>query len=94
MAAEESLGQEPSSPPNTTAHGALLSHITGGANTDTFQPMNINFGLFPPPSDDLLRPVQANGKRKKLKGKDKKKVFSDRALQDLAAWKERIKSAA
>ena len=36
------------SPPPTTAMGALLNHITGGANAETFQPMNVNFGLFPP----------------------------------------------
>ena len=36
-------------PPAETAHGALLGHITGGAEAETFQPMNVNFGLFPPP---------------------------------------------
>ena len=51
FAAAEALGQAPAPPPPETAHGALLAHITGGADADTFQPMNVNFGLFPPPPD-------------------------------------------
>lgn len=86
MAAAEILGLEFIAPPKTTALGSILNHVTGGANAETFQPMNINFGLFPPPTDDMLRPVQPNGKRKKLKGKDRKKVYTDRALKDLAQW--------
>ncbi len=89
FAAQEILGQKPNMPPKTTALGALISHITGGANADTFQPMNINFGLFPLPDDDLLRPRQENGKRRKLKGKDRKKVYTDLALKDLGDWLER-----
>jgi methylenetetrahydrofolate--tRNA-(uracil-5-)-methyltransferase len=50
--------------------------------------MNINFGLMPPPSEDMLFAPQPNGKRKKLKGKDRKKVYAIRARQDLAAWLE------
>ncbi len=86
FAAAEILGEEILTPPKTTALGSILNHISGGANAETFQPMNINFGLFPPPSDDMLRPVQPNGKRKKLKGKDRKKVYSVRALHDLDQW--------
>jgi methylenetetrahydrofolate--tRNA-(uracil-5-)-methyltransferase len=48
FAAAERLGQRPVPPPPTTAMGAILGHITGGADADTFQPMNVNFGLFPP----------------------------------------------
>ena len=48
MLAAELQGEDWMAPPATTAHGALLSHITGGAMADTFQPMNVNFGLFPP----------------------------------------------
>ena len=59
-------------PPPTTAFGALLAHITGGADAKTFQPMNVNFGLFP--------------ELKTARGKDRKKAMSDRALADLAAW--------
>ncbi len=52
MAAAEKLGQNFETPPATTALGALLNHITGGAESETFQPMNINFGLFPPLTKD------------------------------------------
>ena len=48
FAAAERLGQAPRVPPQTTALGALLAHVTGGANAETFQPMNCNFGLFRP----------------------------------------------
>ena len=51
MAAAELAGRDWSSPPRTTAFGALLSHITGDAEAATFQPMNVNFGLFPPLHD-------------------------------------------
>lgn len=95
MAAAELLGHEIETPPQTTALGALLHHVTGGAKPETFQPMNINFGLFPLPDDELLRPVQPEtGRRKKLKGKDRKKVYTDRALKDLDAWIEEKKIAA
>src|SRR5690242_17578624 len=47
FAAAELLGRPPAPPPPTTAFGALLGHITGGADARTFQPMNVNFGLFP-----------------------------------------------
>lgn len=60
-------------PPSTTALGALLAHITVGAEAETFQPMNVNFGLFPPPPP---------GPR----GRDRKKAQSARALADLAEW--------
>jgi len=63
-------------PPPTTAFGALLAHITGGADAKTFQPMNVNFGLFP--------------ELKTARGKDRKKAMSERALADLAAWLEQV----
>lgn len=94
FAAAEILGHAPQRPPETTALGSILSHVTGGANAETFQPMNINFGLFPPPSDDMLRPRQPNGKRKKLKGMDRKKVYTTRALNDLKNWLSSIEKAA
>ncbi len=81
-AVAERLGQTPSAPPSTTALGALLDHITGGADEKTFQPMNINFGLFPDLGDD----EGLNEKGRRLKGKDRKQAMSDRARRDLKAW--------
>ena len=92
MAAAQTLGQNFETPPTTTAHGALLGHITGGADEQTFQPMNINFGLFPPPENPFI--TMPNGKRKKLKGKDRKKAYTTRALQDLEHWLGHDKLAA
>lgn len=90
FAASEILGQDIAVPPMTTALGALLNHITGGANADTFQPMNINFGLFPPLDDTeaYTTYTNKNGKemRKRLKGADKKKAVSARALKDIDLW--------
>ncbi len=91
LAASEIMGSNDHPlPPRTTSLGALLNHITGGANKETFQPMNVNFGLFPPPGEEFLRPRQPNGKRKKLKGKDRKKVYTDIAKRDLKEWLEGV----
>ncbi|MBL4805402.1 MAG: methylenetetrahydrofolate--tRNA-(uracil(54)-C(5))-methyltransferase (FADH(2)-oxidizing) TrmFO [Alphaproteobacteria bacterium] len=84
MAASELLGLNFEMPPVTTAHGALINHITGGADSETFQPMNVNFGLFPLPENPFQ--IMPNGKRKKLKGKDRKKCYTARAMQDLHEW--------
>jgi methylenetetrahydrofolate--tRNA-(uracil-5-)-methyltransferase len=65
-------------PPVDTAHGALLAHITGGAMADSFQPMNVNFGLFP----DIQPP---EGKRK-LKGRERKLAYAARALDSFRGW--------
>ena len=73
FAAAERLGFVPIVPPATTAMGALLGHITGGADATTFQPMNVNFGLFPP-LDGSLR------------GKERKQALAARALSDLDMW--------
>jgi len=67
-------------PPPTTALGALLSHITQGADERTFQPMNVNFGLFP--------------ELKGARGRDRKKAMSHRALADLDAWLGAARAAA
>ena len=77
MLAAEIKGQDWIAPPVTTAHGALLSHITGGAMADSFQPMNVNFGLF----------VPLEGK-KKLRGRDRKNAYAARALEDTKTWLE------
>jgi len=79
FAAAERLGLSVEIPPVTTAHGALLNHITGGANAETFQPMNINFGLFP----DI---DATNAKGRRAKGKDRKQAMSARAIEDLNEW--------
>ena len=77
FAAAERQGREIAAPPATTALGALLHHITAGADARTFQPMNINFGLFPPlPEGTITRGNR--GERKPL--------LARRALADLAHW--------
>ena len=73
FAAAERRGRVPAAPPNTTAIGALLAHIIGGADAKTFQPMNVNFGLFPP-IDAALR------------GKEHKQALATRALRDFDQW--------
>ena len=79
FAAAERLGAAPSPPPVTTAMGAMLCHITVGAEAETFQPMNVNFGLFPP--------VEAtDDKGKRLRGRKRKQAMSERALGDFDAW--------
>ena len=90
--AEESAGQTPSLPPETTAFGALLNHITKGhiayeeeMGRKSFQPMNVNFGLFPPV--DIVKPEGHQGRwRGKEKGAAKKLAITGRALADLERW--------
>jgi len=76
FAAAELRGESLSKPPGETALGALLGHITGGADAETFQPMNINFGLMPPLPE-------------RFRKADRKKAFTDRARAALAQWIER-----
>ncbi|HZD25951.1 MAG TPA: methylenetetrahydrofolate--tRNA-(uracil(54)-C(5))-methyltransferase (FADH(2)-oxidizing) TrmFO, partial [Alphaproteobacteria bacterium] len=73
FAAAERHGESPVAPPPTTALGALLAHITGGADAGSFQPMNVNFGLFPPLDEKVAR-------------KGRKPALSARALADLSGW--------
>jgi methylenetetrahydrofolate--tRNA-(uracil-5-)-methyltransferase len=77
FAAADAQAREIVLPPVTTAIGALLHHVTAGANAETFQPMNVNFGLFPEPDAQT-------GKR--LKGRDRKTLYSQRARAALAGW--------
>ena len=86
FAAAERTGRLFAPPPGTTALGAILNHITGGADAETFQPMNVNFGLFPP-----LSRIQAG---RPPKGRDRKAALSKRALADLKAWQEQSLEAA
>ncbi|WP_375380910.1 methylenetetrahydrofolate--tRNA-(uracil(54)-C(5))-methyltransferase (FADH(2)-oxidizing) TrmFO [uncultured Sphingomonas sp.] len=73
FAGAELAGRTLPAPPPETALGALLGHITGGAAADSYQPMNVNFGLFPP----------IEGRTKKA---DRKKMYTDRGREALAGW--------
>ena len=77
LAVAEARGQRLDPVPPTTAMGALVTHITGGAEAKTFQPMNVNFGLFPP-----LDGIKG-GRRNR---KDRYKAYTDRAKADWAGW--------
>lgn len=77
LAAAEMQGRTVAPIPNTTAMGALLTHITGGADAKTFQPMNVNFGLFP-----LLEGMRGGRKGRK----DRYKGYTDRAKEDFTRW--------
>ena len=85
--AAERRGERPRLPPTTTAHGALIGHITGGhietidAGPGSFQPMNVNFGLFPP-----LGGPTAHGAKKGIQKGAQKPALCARALADLEAW--------
>lgn len=72
FAAAEWKGHRVVPPPAETAHGALLAHITGGARADSFQPMNVNYGLFPP--------LEGVGRR------ERKRALAERALGTLERW--------
>jgi methylenetetrahydrofolate--tRNA-(uracil-5-)-methyltransferase len=77
FAAAELGGETISQPPVETAMGALLGHITGGADAETFQPMNANFGLMPP--------IVGRWKRA-----DRKKAYTERARAAFADWLDRL----
>jgi methylenetetrahydrofolate--tRNA-(uracil-5-)-methyltransferase len=72
MAAAELAGREWTPPPRTSACGALLAHITGDAEAESYQPMNVNFGLFPPLPD--------------VKKKARKEAYTERAKADFGEW--------
>ncbi|MEM9901593.1 MAG: methylenetetrahydrofolate--tRNA-(uracil(54)-C(5))-methyltransferase (FADH(2)-oxidizing) TrmFO [Pseudomonadota bacterium] len=84
LSAGELLGQPHPPVPSTTAMGALLAHITGGAEAKTFQPMNVNFGLFPP--------VDARGGRRGRR--ERYRAYTDRAKSDWTAWLDAASRAA
>ena len=76
MAATELGGREWPEPPRTSAMGALLAHITGDAEAESYQPMNVNFGLFPPLPE--------------VKKKARKEAYTSRAKSDFGEWLERL----
>ena len=101
FAAAERHGEALSPPPPTTAHGALLAHITGGhietidAGPSSFQPMNVNYGLFPPLAETVT--FDKDGRkfgRGSAKNLARKSALSARALDDLAHWIGRETAAA
>ena len=84
FAAFEQIERPHPAPWASTALGSLLGHVTGGADPDTYQPMNINFGLFPPLS---VQEKDTTGRKiRRLRGKDRKAAYSRRALQELDGW--------
>jgi methylenetetrahydrofolate--tRNA-(uracil-5-)-methyltransferase len=78
FAAAELRGETLPAPPPETAIGAILAHITGGADAETFQPMNVNFGLMP----------AITGRSKKA---ERKKIYTDRARAALLEWIDQLK---
>ncbi|MEO6388961.1 MAG: methylenetetrahydrofolate--tRNA-(uracil(54)-C(5))-methyltransferase (FADH(2)-oxidizing) TrmFO [Croceibacterium sp.] len=72
MTAAELAGDDWTTPPRTSAMGALLAHITGDAEAETYQPMNVNFGLFPPLPD--------------VKKKQRKEAYTERGKADFGTW--------
>ncbi|MES1203238.1 MAG: methylenetetrahydrofolate--tRNA-(uracil(54)-C(5))-methyltransferase (FADH(2)-oxidizing) TrmFO, partial [Pseudomonadota bacterium] len=80
-------GEALAPPPNTTAFGALIAHVTGGhiVGKGTFQPMNVNFGLFPP-IDTPERDEAGKRIKGELRNKLKRRALADRALSDLDGW--------
>ncbi len=77
FAIAELQGRELTPPPITSALGALLSHVTGGAEVESFQPMNVNFGLMPPPDEAT-------------KKKDRKLAYTARARVDFKSWLDTV----
>ncbi len=78
--AAELMGQAINAPPITTSIGALLSHITVGADAKTYQPMNVNFGLFPPLAE-------------KTRKADRKRGYTERAGQHFKAWLDQVSAS-
>jgi len=76
MAAAALLGRDLAPPPPATAMGALVAHVTGGAEARSFQPMNVNFGLFPP--------IEAKAGRRGRK--DRYRAYTDRAKIEFSQW--------
>lgn len=78
----EARQTQPVLPPETTALGAMLKHLRDDTNIDDFQPMNINFGIFPTIQGETTK----NGKFRKIKGMERKEAYCRRALADIENW--------
>ena len=78
MAAADLAGRDWVPPPRTTAMGALLAHTTGDAEAETYQPMNVNFGLFPPLPE--------------VRKKSRKLAYTERAKADFGAWSKALEA--
>jgi methylenetetrahydrofolate--tRNA-(uracil-5-)-methyltransferase len=86
-AARAARGEEPVLPPRATAHGSLLAHL-GDANPKHFQPMNVNYGLFPPlPPPE---PVPGQRRTRKRSKREKNQALAHRALENLEPWRDAI----
>jgi methylenetetrahydrofolate--tRNA-(uracil-5-)-methyltransferase len=91
-AAADALAQSVVPPPATTALGSLLGHITGGhiesadAGARSFQPMNVNFGLFPPLAVQPTKKLDGTRLRGNEKTVARRQAISARALSDLDSW--------
>ena len=83
----EVSGGKAALPPRTTAFGAIYAHLRDTTNIENYQPMNVNFGLFPTISGEIT----VNGKFRKLKGADRKEAYCKRAAEDIKPWLEQIK---
>lgn len=87
FAAEELCGNIPLLPPETTSFGAMLGHLHDVTDIENYQPMNINFGIFP----DIRGEITANGKFRKIKGMERKTAYCRRAVADIAPWIKEMK---
>ena len=86
FAACEKNGTKASLPPKETAFGAMLGHLQDDTAIDNYQPMNINFGLFP----SITGEITANGKFGKIKGNERKEAYCKRALEQINEWIKNI----
>ena len=89
MAAAQARGETLPPPPLTTAMGSLVEHVTGGYMTGSkakFQPMNVNYGIFPPIEDISYKTEDGKRLRGKEKTRHRKRHFSLRALEDIQGW--------
>ena len=86
FAACEALGREISLPPEVSAFGSMLRHLQDDTNIENYQPMNINFGLFPTISGEVTN----NGKFRKIKGGERKQAYCERALEAIDQWTAKL----